>query len=144
MWPSLINKWLHTKMIWAVLCAAPLDWGKVQGIIHLITKITRVLLKCFIFPGLDDIISSSSFSFWDKSNTCRVLPCCAHQLFVDGFYVDYLEILTWKSLRKLKLAVKRTIPGSSVTAVILYGKPRGWETVRSAFPTQCPFQARGQ
>lgn len=48
--------------------------------------------------------------------------------------------LSWKSLQRLKLAVK-TIRVSSVTAVILYGQPHGLETVRSALPAQCPFQA---
>lgn len=84
--------------------------------------------------------------FEEKKSNAGSVPCCPAppiSYLFDGSCVDYLEILSWKSLLKLKLAVK-TIPGSSVTAVILYGQPHGSETVRSALPTQCPFQARCQ
>lgn len=90
-------------------------------------------------------ISSLGFSFsWKVIRSERaVLPCYTHQLFVDCVCADYLEVLSSRSLPRLQLAVK-TIPASSVAAVILYSQPHGSETMRSAFPAQCPFQAHCQ
>lgn len=125
------------------------------GIMNLITKITWVLLKCMLsFSWMTSQmsrhctmfhVSSRKFSFRGKSQTHRA--CRAAWLHPSAICWWFLCWLCWdfvlKVTLKLQLAVK-TIPGSSVTGVILYGQPHGLETVRSALATQCPFQARCQ
>lgn len=54
------------------------------------------------------------------------------------------EIFAFKVISETAVGCKNKNPSSDVTAAILYGRPHGMETVRSALPTQCPFQARCQ
>lgn len=72
-----------------------------------------------------------------------ICHCYTHQLFVDGVSADYLEVLSWRRIQRPQLAVK-TIPASSVAAVILSSQRHGSEPVRSALPAQCSFQADSQ
>lgn len=147
MWP-LRNELLRNETNWAVLHVAPSEWGEI-----IITKTTQVLLKCMLsFSWMTSQMNWGCTAHFLAQlfltgkvirGECAALPCYTHQLFVSGVCADYLVVRSWPSFPRLHLAVK-TILASSVAGVILCSQPHGWETMRSVFPAQCPFQAHCQ
>lgn len=134
---------------WVDLSVSSFDWGESTGIIKLIITIIPVLLKFAVsFSWMTSQTSrgcttSFPYSAFPFRNTASTL--CAAQLYLSavcrcllwwllGFYLEShrwtCSWLKWK-----------TIPSSCVSAEILYGQPHGFETVKSALPVQCPFQA---
>lgn len=145
-----IIKWMTShETDWVDLSVSSFDWGESTGIIKLIITIIPVLLKFAVSfswmtsqtsRGCTTSFPYSAFPFRNTASTlcaAQLYPSAVCQCLLWWLLGFYLESHCWTcSWLKWK-----TIPSSCVSAEILYGQPHGFETVKSALPVQCPFQA---